>query len=231
MLSLNGISKRYNRLEVMREFSIGFQPGRVHCLFGPSGCGKTTLLHLLAGLTEPDGGELQGVREESFSFVFQEHRLLPWLNVQENIRLVLESAMPRKEADSLALRELERVELAEFALAYPDELSGGMKQRVSIARALAYGGSVLLLDEPFKGLHHALKQTLFRQVLEYGDKGSRTILLVTHDPDEALQLADTVHVLAGPPLSIVRQFAIDIPRDQRQSEPERLQQYRAALMG
>lgn len=228
-LMLNGVSRRFGGFTVLDRFSLTLEKGRIHCFFGPSGCGKTTLLHVLAGLQKPDGGAIAGMQGLPCSFVFQEDRLLPWLTVRENVTFVLEGRMERREADAAALRVLERVGLLSFRDSYPDALSGGMKQRVSWARAMAYGGELLMMDEPFKGLDRALKLGLMEDLLRFAERDRVTVLLVTHDREEALLLADTIYMLQGPPLSVSSRLDIPVPKDRRRWDPAALEEYAEQL--
>lgn len=231
MLSLQSVYKSFGSAAVMKDFSLVLNPGSIHCLFGPSGCGKTTLMRMLAGLITPDRGSMTGVEGGETAFVFQEDRLLPWLTARENVSLVLESRRSRRQAAAAAAACLAQVGLGAFLDAYPEELSGGMKQRAAIARALAYGGGTLLLDEPFKGLDHSLRLELMELVLDRFTAGeARTVVMVTHDPDEALYMADTVYMLKGPPLQLERTLAIPLTRQERRAGPEKLLTYRNALL-
>ncbi len=170
------------------------------CLFGPSGCGKTTLLHLLAGIHRPDTGRITGLEGRVVSVIFQEPRLLPWLSALHNVTAVLPPTGASHEArDRIGLDWLDRVGLADSSDKLPDELSGGMRQRVAIARALAYGGDLLLLDEPTQGLDGALRDKMIRLIR--AGEGERLTLLVTHDPDEAEAMESTVVTLSGPPVA------------------------------
>ncbi len=159
-----------------------FPEGKVSCLFGPSGRGKTTILRLLAGLEQADGGTVDGVGDRRVSVIFQEDRLLPFCTAQMNIAV----AAPGSDARLW----LEKVELADDAGKFPAQLSGGMCRRVALARALAYDGAVFLMDEPFQGLDREMKlrmMALVRTAL-----AGKTAVLVTHDPEERDFLADTV---------------------------------------
>ncbi|MBP7403039.1 MAG: ATP-binding cassette domain-containing protein [Clostridia bacterium] len=197
-----GVGKRFGDCPVVEDFNLTLPPEGTLCLFGPSGCGKTTLLHLLAGIHAPDAGRITGLEGRIVSAVFQEPRLLPWLSALHNVSAVLPIPQEGRDGRERTAREwLERVGLAADADKLPDELSGGMRQRVAIARALAYGGDLLLLDEPTQGLDAALRASMIRLFRETG--GHRLTLLVTHDPDEAEAMGSTVLTLSGPPVRVV----------------------------
>lgn len=210
MLSLEHVYKAYSGLAVMEDFNLELEEGRVHCFFGPSGCGKTTLLSLLSGLAQPDQGAVVLPGGAAGAVVFQEDRLLPWLSVRHNIAYALESRVGIHAALAEADRQAGQAGLGSFLDALPRQLSGGMKRRTAIARALACQADLLFLDEPFKGLDYSLRQDLMKLVLEEKKRLNQTVLLITHDPDEAAFLADRVHVVEGPPLKIVRQ--LDVPQ-------------------
>ncbi len=193
MLAVTGLQKNFGEKEILRGFSFQFPDQGICCLFGPSGCGKTTLLRILAGLERPDAGKIH--RKGELSVVFQEDRLLPWMTAAENIRIV-RSTLTKIDVD----RALAAVGLSGEGDKFPYELSGGMKRRVAIARALAYGGDILLLDEPFRGLDSAVKNLIIEQIRIQSKK--KTVVLVTHDREEALFLSDIILFLKGPPLQI-----------------------------
>ena len=179
-----------------RGFDLEAEAGRVTALLGPSGCGKSTLLRLAAGLLEPSSGQIR-TPEGGRAFVFQQPTLLPWRSLRENVRLPLElGGTAGLEVDTA----LAQVELAEHADKLPGQLSGGQQMRASLARALVTSPSLLLMDEPFAALDALTRRRLQRAFLALHAGSGRTVLLVTHDVDEAVLLADRVVVLEGPPL-------------------------------
>ena len=176
MLELKNVSLRYGDLRVLRDVSLRLYPGERIAVMGPSGCGKTGLLRVIAGLQSPDSGAVERTVRR-LSFVFQEPRLLPWLTAEENVRLVLPDAPHGGSAAWLS-----RFGLSDAADKLPTELSGGMRQLVSLARALVCAPDLLLLDEPFKALDAAAKQNAITAV---SDGTDAAIILVTHDAREA----------------------------------------------
>lgn len=209
-IKVSGLHKSYGDLQVISDFNMSFSSGKIHCIFGPSGCGKTTLMNILAGVINADKGCIEGLEGKSFAYVFQEDRLLPWATIGENILFVLENRYSRAEAQERLDKYISLVELSQFKSHYPDELSGGMKQRASIARALAYGGDVLIMDEPFKGLHFELKKALMDFIISCRYQRKNFFFFITHDVEEALSLADEIYIFQGPPLTLKRRIAIDI---------------------
>ena len=204
---IDSITKSFGEETVFEDFFAELPDRGCVCYFGPSGSGKTTLFNILAGLVAPDSGTITFPAGAKVSFAFQEDRLLPWISAAENVEQVLTG----DDAHAQALHWLERVGMAEAADKLPGELSGGMRQRVALARALAYGGDVLLLDEPFRGIDAQMKETVF-SLLEI-EKKERLIVLVTHYPEEALRLADTISVIAGPPVRVTD--TVSIPEEER----------------
>ncbi len=188
MLLLDSLSFSYEQKEVLREISLTVSRGEAVALMGPSGCGKTTLLHLIAGLAKPTNGRLER-HTDHISCVFQEPRLFPWLTVKENVLSVLSGKKSEKaQNEAKVLRILEAVGLSDSASLYPSELSGGMKSRVAVARALAYEGELFLLDEPFSALDEELRQDLLLRLKAYFEKHNTTVILVTHRREDALSL-------------------------------------------
>ena len=186
-------------------------------IIGPTGCGKTTLLHIIAGLETPSTGSVQFVGEQRgkamVSMVFQESALMPWRNVEENVPLGAEF---RHEQPSVYKRIshffLEVVRLLDFAGAQPHELSGGMKQKVAIARALANDPEVILMDEPFASLDAQSRMLMREELLRIWERDKKTVILVTHNLDEAVMLCDRIAVMSSRPGLIKSVVTVDVPR-------------------
>lgn len=186
MLELNEVSLRFGDKQVLDGCTLRIKAGEHIALMGPSGCGKTTLLRIALGLQDPESGTARRTSERAAA-VFQEPRLLPWRTAAENVNLVLSD---RDETLPEAREWLKRLELSDAGELYPAELSGGMQQRVSIARALAASPSLLVLDEPFKAMDSALRERVIRLTAETAKAAA--ILLATHSEDEARALGCTV---------------------------------------
>ena len=195
-LKVKGLVKAYDGTKIIDGFDIEFPERGVVCLLGRSGCGKTTLLNCLAGLEKPDSGKIEGLEGKKLSFVFQEDRLLPWINARNNVLAVNDN---EKLCDDI----LQKMGLAEHSKKLPGELSGGMRQRVAIARASAYGGDIIMLDEPFKGIDVKTKASVIELVKEF--IRDRLCVFITHDLEEAKMLADRIVILDGPPIRVVRE--------------------------
>lgn len=196
---LKNVYKTYGSNTVMENFSCEIKKNKITVFFGNSGCGKTTLTRLLLSLEKPDSGEIVMPNVKK-SVLFQEDRLLEWLTVSENLSCVL-------DRDDSGLKEkvntvLERVELLEYKDSYPNELSGGMKRRLSLARALIYDGDIVILDEPFKGFDSQLKERILPYISQLKDSG-KTVIMITHDINEANALADEIYFMKGTPLEVV----------------------------
>jgi NitT/TauT family transport system ATP-binding protein len=217
LLRLNNVGKRFdNGTEALSGLSFDVADGEFVSLLGPSGCGKSTALRLIAGLIAPDSGTLQwhGTRPP-MSFVFQEPTLMPWADARTNARLPLDlKNIARGEANARAERALTRMGLQDFASAYPRELSGGMKMRVSIARALAAEPRLLLMDEPFAALDEPSRQALNDDLLRLAREDRITVIFVTHSVMEASYLSDRVLVMSPRPGRIKAEIALSSgPRD------------------
>ncbi len=197
------------------------------CILGPSGCGKTTLLRLIAGLDTArsgsvvlDGEEMRGPSPK-IGLVFQEYSLFPWRNVMDNIAFGLEmQKKPRDERYRIAEQYLKLVGLTQFATSYPSELSGGMRQRVAVARALALDPVLLLMDEPFGALDAQTRNMLQKELLEIWEKTRKTIVFITHSVDEAVYMADRIIVLTPRPGRICKIVPIDLPRPRNRTNVE-----------
>lgn len=186
MIEIKNLSLSYDGERVIENLSLSLEKGERIVLMGPSGCGKSSLLTAIAGLVPPENGSVK--TEGRISFVFQEPRLLPWLSALENINSVL-SDSPASLPE--AQKWLDAVGLGSDAAKLPGELSGGMQQRVSIARALAYGGDILLLDEPSKGMDAETKAAVWELILSAAE--GKTSILVTHDEEEAASFGGKIY--------------------------------------
>ncbi len=218
MLSITSLSKVYpNGAEALRRVSLVVKPGEIVALVGGSGCGKTTLLRLVSGLEQPSEGVVMLDQDPirgphpSIGVIFQEPRLFPWLTVADNIGFGL-SGLSAAERSERISRALSRIGLEGYGPRLPRELSGGQSQRVAIARALVARPSVLLLDEPFSALDAFTRADLHDQLLALWAAERPTILMVTHDVEEAVLLADRVLVMQPRPGRIFADIAIDLPR-------------------
>lgn len=216
-MRFEGISKRYGPTLVFEDFSLEVSPKTILAVVGPSGEGKTTLLHLASGLLEPDAGRVvrEAGEDGAVSYLFQEPRLLPASTVYANVELALRSAfVSRAERKELAMHYLDLVELSDSRQLYPAQLSGGMRQRVAIARSFAHPSKLMLLDEPFQSLDIGLRYSLIHAFIKLWEEDPKTTLFVTHDPKEALLLGDEVCCL-GDPKQPLFQNKINIPRKAR----------------
>lgn len=204
MFDLNNIYKSYGSLKVFDDFSISFKKNKINCILGPSGCGKTTLLNIIAGLVLPESGEISGIDREKISCVFQEPRLLPWKTARKNIEFTLRDRLPQNEVSELVEKYIKLVKLEEYGDYFPCQLSGGMNQRVSLARAFSFPSEIILMDEPFKGLDYKLKQSLQNSFLELWQSDTRTVIYVTHDVDEAIELGENIFLFSRQPVKILK---------------------------
>ncbi|WP_218835326.1 ABC transporter ATP-binding protein [Sedimentibacter hydroxybenzoicus] len=203
MIEFINVSKKFNDLKVLNNFNIRFEKDKITCLFGPSGVGKTTIANIAANLTEIDNGEVKVTENAVYSFVFQEPRLLEWYSVYDNIDFVLKNVYNSDKRVNIIKDYIDMVELKDFESYKPKELSGGMAQRVSLARAFAYPSNVLILDEPFKGLDMKLKREMISLFKKLWNESKRTVLFITHDVDEAVTLSDFIYILNEKPAKII----------------------------
>jgi NitT/TauT family transport system ATP-binding protein len=197
--------------------------GQFCCIVGPSGCGKTTLLRILAGLEEHTEGNLELLhadpRRPLTSMVFQEQSIFPWMTVLDNVAYGPRMrGVPDRESRALVDYYIEKVGLAQFRRAYPHQLSGGMKQRVSVARAFANGPEILLMDEPFAALDEQNKSLLQEELLRIWEESRNTVLFITHSIDEALFLGDRVLVMTARPGTLKADIAVPFERPRRAYE-------------
>jgi NitT/TauT family transport system ATP-binding protein len=215
-----------SELKAIEDVNLTIRQEEFVCVLGPSGCGKTTLLRMIAGLDQATAGEIMLDGEKitgpnpKVGIVFQEYSLFPWRNVVDNVSFGLEmQGMQREERYARAEEYLELVGLSQFSKSYPSELSGGMRQRVAVARALALDPMVLLMDEPFGALDAQTRNLLQNELLEIWGKTRKTIIFVTHSVDEAVFLADRLIVLTPRPGTVCESIPIELPRPRDRTGP------------
>jgi len=212
--------------QVLRDIDLDIGHGEIVALLGRSGCGKSTLLRSLAHLDKVPAGEVEVYGRSAVAF--QEPRLLPWRRVQENVALALLNGTERRNRDELARQTLDEVGLTDKLDAWPLQLSGGQAQRVSLARALVSNPTLLLLDEPFSALDALTRIEMHQLVIQLWRRHSMAILLVTHDVDEALAIADRLVVLDGGRIS--RQWEVELPRSDRSPAQPEIARVRAEVL-
>ncbi|UOF89551.1 ABC transporter ATP-binding protein [Fodinisporobacter ferrooxydans] len=223
-ISLKNIGKQFkikNKIiTAIENIDLDIQTGEFVCIVGPSGCGKTTLLRILAQLEQPSEGTLTMVHDDLNkplnSMVFQEHAVFPWMTVKKNIAYGLTMRkLPKDQVEAAVEHYLQKTGLKKFANSYPHQLSGGMKQRVSVARAFANDPEILLMDEPFAALDEQNRIILQQELVRIWEETRKTVVFITHSIDEAIFLADRVYVMTSHPGMIARSFSIDLPRPRK----------------
>jgi NitT/TauT family transport system ATP-binding protein len=228
-IRVEGVSHRFGdetdprHVHALRDTSLDIMRGELICLIGPSGCGKSTLLNIMGGLTQPSAGRVEvlgrpvtGSMPRDIAFVFQENALFPWNTVIENVDLgMVFQGVPRAEREKRAQHALEAVGLKEFAQHYPGQLSGGMRQRAALARALSLQTGILLMDEPFGALDEQTRMILGEDLSLLLARADKTIVFVTHSLGEATFLADRVAVFSARPGTIKELIAVDEPHPRK----------------
>jgi nitrate ABC transporter ATP-binding subunit len=230
-LAIRGVTKRFavgdDEIEALAPVDVTIAEGQFVCLIGASGCGKSTLLRIVAGFEEPTTGSVSSAGKpitgpgSDRGMVFQDFALFPWMTVRQNVGFgPRQRQLPRKEIEEIANEFVKLVGLERFADRYPSQLSGGMKQRVAIARVLANNANVLLMDEPFGALDALTREQLQRELLQIWSRTGVTIIFVTHSVEEAVLLSDRVLVMSAGPGRIANDIKIDLPRPRDVSSPE-----------
>ncbi len=233
LVEIKNVSKSYesdsSRINVLDNINFSVDDNDFICIVGPSGCGKSTLLRIIVGLEKPSSGQVLFKGEvispdnPKVAMVFQNFALFPWLTVQENIELVLESKKLEKEQQKIACKYIKAVGLDGFEKAYPRELSGGMKQRVGFARALAVEPALLCMDEPFSSLDALTSQNLKDELLLlWADKNMPpdAVIMVTHNVEEAVYMANRIIVLSPRPGKVLDDLKIELKRPRNRKDPE-----------
>jgi len=218
-----GEADEAQHVRALLDTSLDINRGELLCLIGPSGCGKSTLLNVVGGLLAPTGGRVEvagkpvrGPMPHDIAFVFQENALFPWNTVVENVRLgMLFQGVPKAEHKTRAMQSLEAVGLVDFANHYPNQLSGGMRQRAALARALSLKTDILLMDEPFGALDEQTRMILGEDLSVLLASTQKTIVFVTHSLGEAVFLADRVAVFSARPGTIKKIIQVDEPHPRR----------------
>lgn len=200
MIKVNNLCKKYNEDYLYKNFDIAIIENKITSILGPSGCGKTTLLKILAGIEGYESGSIEGLDNKRIAFIFQEDRLIPWLNIYENMRFVLKSHMEESIITITIDKMLQAMQLEKYKYYMPNELSGGMRRRIAIGRAFAYPCEILLMDEPFKGLDSELKKEIINIFLKMWELNPKTVIFITHQMDEAETISHHIIEFYNSPL-------------------------------
>lgn len=201
-IKIENLCKKYDEKVIFENFNITFKENEVNTIVGKSGCGKTTLLKILTNMIEKDSGNILGVDLNEISYIFQEDRLIDWLTVRENLRFILKGKVDKDKTDDLCRKYLSLVGIEEFENFYPQKLSGGIRQRVNIARAFAKPSKLIIMDEPFKSIDIINKNEIMEAFKSTLQHEKRTVLFVTHDIEEALYFNGYIYVLGENPVNI-----------------------------
>ena len=203
LLKIENLTKKFDNLSVIEALNLEINKNEIVAIIGPSGCGKSTLLNIISGLIKKFEGKIH-TSKPTIGYVFQEDRLLPWLNVFENVKVVNDNS---KDEDLLKI--IEEVGLKNFENAYPNTLSGGMRQRCAIARGFNYDCDLLLMDEPFKSLDYNLRIEMLSTLINLWKTSKKSILFITHEIDEAITVANRIIVLKKRPTSVAKEIILD----------------------
>ncbi|NLM10028.1 MAG: ABC transporter ATP-binding protein [Clostridiaceae bacterium] len=222
MIKLLNIKKSFNNTIVLDNINMVFEEESITAILGPSGCGKTTLLRIAAGLINADEGEKKGVDQKKLSFLFQEPRLLPWKNAWKNLELVLPDSIEKETKKKLCFEMLELVGLKGYENHLPSELSGGMCQRLSMARAFIIQADILFMDEPFQSLDLKRRDQMINLLKSLWIKKKPVVIMVTHDVQEALLLSDKIYIFSDKPTKILKEIQNPMPFEERTVKNERL---------
>jgi ABC-type nitrate/sulfonate/bicarbonate transport system ATPase subunit len=231
----NPVQHKGDQVTVFENINLNIQDGEMVCFLGPSGCGKSTLLRIIAGFEPPSGGRLRvngkPVKGPSADhiFVFQHSGLFPWMTVAENVGLGLRHLKNPDERNRQILEFVEMVELEGFEQHYPRQLSGGMQRRAELARALAVNPDIMIMDEPFSGLDFLTHMKMREEVVNMHTFIQKTMLLVTHNIDDALIMGDRVVILGGVPTGVVMDQVLDFPRPRNFEKSPELSMLRSEL--
>ena len=210
-IEIKNIKKAYGEFQILNDFNLTIPRDKIICIVGSSGCGKSTILNIVSGLVKPDGGNIINVDDKLISYVFQEPRLLLWKSAKDNLKYVLKGKVEDEILDSYVENWLDNVGLSEYKDFYPRQMSGGMMQRLALARAFAMPSNLLLMDEPFKGLDAPLRHKMIELLQRLWENDKKTIIFVTHDIQEALLIGHRVVALSGRPAEVLDNIELDMP--------------------
>ena len=220
IIRIENINKRYKDNIIFNNFQIDFYENKINCILGKSGCGKTTLFNIISGVVKNDESDFKGIEDLGVSYIFQDDRLIDWLSVEDNIKLVIKKHYSEDKVNELCEKYLKLVGIYEYKNYYPQRLSGGMRQRVNIARAFIYPSKIIIMDEPFKSIDIKNKQIIMENFKKILEEDNRTVLFVTHDIDEALYLGDVAFILGDRPLKIKNIF-----KEIKDTDKEKISEY------
>ena len=215
LLEFKDISKKYEELEVLKDVSLNVKKGEIVTLLGPSGSGKTTLFKIAAGLVNKYRGEVSFADNLRTGYVFQEPRLLPWRNIEDNFKFVQKNFLKEEQATSVRNSLLKLTNLKQTLDNYPAELSGGMKQRIEILKAISIKPDFLIMDEPLKSVDTQTEVNLRNLLLRLHIERDIDIFMITHDPEEAALMSDRIYVLSDKPGVIKKEFTITTKKENR----------------
>lgn len=217
LIEIKQVSHSFGQVHVLKDVNLNIRKGEFVAIVGPSGCGKTTLLNLISGYEDPDSGSI--IRSGESRMVYQQDGLFPWLTVSENIGLGLRHIKNTSQIRHQVDEAIELIGLQGFEGHYPHQLSGGMRQRVELARALSGDSDILLMDEPFSALDYITRLKMRNELVRFLRERPRTVVLVTHDIEEAAQLADRIIPLTTRPATILEQKEIELERPRSLTDP------------
>lgn len=229
--SVEKLKFAYAQTKVLDGISFDLQEKEIFCILGPSGCGKTTLLKLLAGILKPESGLIDVFFDKEKSFLFQEPRLLPGMTVYENLVFTTKAHLDEKTLKEQIEYYLKEVRLWEYRDYYPDELSGGMQQRIAIVRAFLFPSELMLLDEPFKSLDIEIMLSVIETFKTLWHVHGRTVIMITHDVLAAALLGDRIMILSEKPTQTVALLANPVPNEMRQIQHVEIGKFQSQLYG
>lgn len=205
-LKISNLNKSFGEKVIYKDFNINFTSEKINCIIGSSGGGKSTLLNIISNLIPYENRKISGVNKDDISYIFQEDRLIPWLTVKENMEIFIYNHYSKEEGLKKLKEIFKLVHIENLENEYPEKLSGGMKQRVNIARALLKPSKLILMDEPFKSLDYKTKYSIMMELREIFKVSNRMVIFVTHDVDEAIFMNGVIYVLGGNPYTIKGTF-------------------------